>query len=262
MKRSSVQSGSAVLECLAEERSTAAIRLLAELCRSEPELRDWLWNEFARDSDVRSRLAQLIDTSVVPVDGINGFAQLNGEDRAWRVEQNRLRESNGQELGIFGGLTWSEMEQVFRQYEAGSLDLGTFMLAHDWNEAGRSGKTPPELMRASVAFLCSVSRDDKRLLYHFHRALALVERFESPRERRTAVGYTEWWKLQALRYMLRHPRPAYRTRDARAHLASIGLEVSSLDIRRFCNRHGIRRDTRPGRPRIVGGGKAKTTAIR
>jgi len=67
---------------------------------------------------------------------------------------------------------------------------------------------------------------------------------------RTAFGYADWWKLHALVYMLRHPREAYRTREVRAHLATLGLRISSLDFRRFCKRHGIRRNERAGRPRI------------
>jgi hypothetical protein len=49
--------------------------------------------------------------------------------------------------------------------------------------------------------------------------------------------------------MLRHSREAYRTREVRAHLETLGLRISSLDFRRFCKRHGIRRDERAGRPR-------------
>ena len=43
---------------------------------------------------------------------------------------------------------------------------------------------------------------------------------------------------------------AYRTRHLRAHLGQLGLQISSLDFRRFCKRHSIRRDERAGRPRI------------
>lgn len=42
---------------------------------------------------------------------------------------------------------------------------------------------------------------------------------------------------------------SYRTRDVHAYLAKCGLQISSLDFRRFCTRHGIRRDMRAGRPR-------------
>ena len=76
-----------------------------------------------------------------------------------------------------------------------------------------------------------------------------MKKFENPSKRRAVVGYADWWKLHALFYMLRHPRPTYRTRDLRAHLASLGLQISTKDIRRFCARHAICRDMRAGRPR-------------
>ena len=40
------------------------------------------------------------------------------------------------------------------------------------------------------------------------------------------------------------------TREVRAHLETLRLQISSQDFRRFCKRHGIRRDERAGRPRI------------
>ena len=67
---------------------------------------------------------------------------------------------------------------------------------------------------------------------------------------RTAFGYADWWKLHVLVYMMRHPREAYRAREVRAHLETLRLQISSQDFRRFCKRHGIRRDERAGRPRI------------
>jgi hypothetical protein len=87
-----------------------------------------------------------------------------------------------------------------------------------------------------------------RPLVQLGSALELLSGLE-PGRLRVAFGYADWWKLHALVYMLRHRRPAYRTRDVRTHLANLGLQISSLDFRRFCKRHGIRRDERPGRPR-------------
>jgi hypothetical protein len=63
------------------------------------------------------------------------------------------------------------------------------------------------------------------------------------------LGHADWWKLQACHYILRNPRPAYRTREVRTHLAKLGIAITSLDFRRFTKRHGIRRDERAGRPR-------------
>ena len=72
---------------------------------------------------------------------------------------------------------------------------------------------------------------------------------KSKTKRRASLGYSDRWKLHALFYMLRHPRESYRTRELRAHLATLKLNVGTKEIRRFCTRHGIRRDVRAGRPR-------------
>ncbi len=150
---------------------------------------------------------------------------------------------------LYGGLTWEEMEKLVRRYEAGALDVGVFLLVRDWRKAGAAASSSPRLLRAAGQLLDAVIRSDEtRLLAQLSRALALFARAKSP-ALRSAFGYADWWKLHALLYMLRHPRESYRTRDVRAHLAAVGLEISSLDFRRFCKRHGIRRDERPGRPR-------------
>lgn len=66
---------------------------------------------------------------------------------------------------------------------------------------------------------------------------------------RSIFTHSDWWKLHALFYMMRHPQAAYRTRDVRAHLAKLGLHIGSLNFRRFRKWHSIRRDMRAGRPR-------------
>jgi hypothetical protein len=53
------------------------------------------------------------------------------------------------------------------------------------------------------------------------------------------------------RYLLRHPSPSNRTRELQSHLASLGLRVTSKEVRRFCAHHGIRRDMRAARPRTI-----------
>lgn len=152
-------SNPALLTCVTEDSATAALRLLAELCRQLPALKEWLWEEFARNATVREAFAGLIQEPAAPLDG---FASLAGEDLAWRAERQRLRQ-HGTTPGIYGGLTWPEMERLFRRYEAGTLDLGTFLLAHKWQAARATGKITPELVRASVTFLDVVTRGDRRL---------------------------------------------------------------------------------------------------
>lgn len=84
---------------------------------------------------------------------------------------------------------------------------------------------------------------------HVGKTLRFLATQEKVSKRRGLFGHADWWKLNALFYMLRHPRESYRTRELRAHLSDLGIEVGTKDIRRFCTRHGIRRDMRGGRPK-------------
>jgi hypothetical protein len=150
----------------------------------------------------------------------------------------------------FGGLTWDEIESLVRRFEARTLRLDVFLLVRDWRKTGESAKASPRLLRASADLLDAAIRSgESRLFTELSRAVALLSNLEKG-SLCTAFGYADWWKLHALVYMMRHPREAYRTREVRAHLETLRLQISSLDFRRFCKRHGIRRDERAGRPRI------------
>jgi hypothetical protein len=66
---------------------------------------------------------------------------------------------------------------------------------------------------------------------------------------RAHFGYAAWWQLNVLAYMLTHPKPVYRTREFSKYLKTLKIPVDTADIRRFCRRYSIARDTRPGRPK-------------
>jgi hypothetical protein len=133
------------------------------------------------------------------------------------------------------------------RYQAGGLDLGVFLSVREWRV---TGKASPALMWAGLAFLEAVFPSGRRrLLKHLHEALSFVKELEDKAKRRSAIGYADWWKLHVLFYMLRNPAECYRTRELRAHLPTLGLESSTKEIRRFCTRHGIKRDGCAGRPR-------------
>ncbi|MEO6003429.1 MAG: hypothetical protein ABIZ04_01700 [Opitutus sp.] len=177
----------AILACAVEDSATAAIQLLADLCRQFSELHDWLREDFARNPTVRERFTRMVKTSPSP-EIANGFASLNGEDRPWQAERRYLRQKEGAPR-IYGGLTWAEMECLFRRYEAGTIDLGTFLLAHQWNEVRKSVRIPPELMRASVAFLDAVTlAGDRRLLRHYYKAIGFLRAYAEIPQRRRAIG--------------------------------------------------------------------------
>ena len=224
-----------------DESATAALFL--QLYRLSPELRHWLRADYARDAKLRAKVDSLAMRGVPP--RVVRFAELTDDNGSWRAELRRLKKQMPGRL--YGGLTWNEVVQLVHHYQAGTLDPGTFLLVRQWREAG---KASPALIWAGLAFQESVLPSGKRrLLKHLNQALAFVRKYENKAERRTAVGYADWWKLNALFYILRHPRESYSTRDLRAHLATLGLDIGTRDMRRFCKRHGIKRDIQAGRPR-------------
>ena len=235
-----------------ERESRAFLRLLADICRRFPDLRGWLVEDFARDALVRANFLGLVETGDLGgEDMADAFAEMAGELGSWREEKRRMQvQLPAQATRPFGGLTWDEIESLVRRFEARTLRLDVFLLVRDWRKAGESAKASPRLLRASADLLDTAIRSgDARLFTELSRAVALLSNLENG-SLRTAFGYADWWKLHVLVYMMRHPREAYRTREVRAHLGTLRLQISSLDFRRFCKRHGIRRDERAGRPRI------------
>jgi hypothetical protein len=235
-----------------ERRSRAFLRLLAGMCRQFPDLRTWLTEDFARDADTRANFLTLVDRGDLNGDAMsNGFAELAGELDGWLEEKRRIKaQLPAQATRPFGGLTWEEGEALVRRYEARTLGLNIFLLARDWRKAGDAAKASPRLLQQCAALLDTAIRfGETRQLAQLGQAVELLSGL-NPRRLRTAFGYADWWKLHALVYILRHPCAAYRTRDVRAHLETLDLRITSLDFRRFCKRHGIRRDERAGRPRV------------
>jgi hypothetical protein len=242
-------------------RSRQAVHKLADsfrettgmlsLCRQFPDLRVWLTEDFAWDEAIRANFLAVVERGELDGDPTSdGFAALAGEFDGWASEKQRLKaQLPARATRPFGGLTWDEMELLVRRYQARTIGLNAFLLARDWRKAGEAAKVSPKLLRSGAEFLDNVIRTgDTRPIAHLGRAITLLATVK-PGSLRTAFGYSDWWKLHALAFMLRRPREAYRTRDVRAHLATLGLRISSLDFRRFCKRHGIRRDERAGRPR-------------
>ncbi len=234
-----------------EHGSRIFLRLLADFCRKSPKLKTWLLDDFVHDAAIRARFRKLItDDKLSGETASNGFAALADELEGWAEEKRRIRSKlPANTAQLFGGLTWREIEALIRRYEARSINLGVFRLVRDWRKAGKAAKSSPKLLRAGAELLDDIIGSDNTLtLLHMRRSVELLSSMKRSKLR-SAIGYTDWWKLHALLYMLRHPREAYRTREVRAHLNTLGLEISSLDFRRFCKRHCIRRDERAGRPR-------------
>lgn len=238
-----------VLELLAENPDDAAVALFTRLCRQSPKLRAWLWDEFAHSPQTRAEFARLLAASG-KADNLT-LAHAAGESRARDLESTRLRKQWAADPAVrpYGGLSRPEVEGWIRRYQSGSLHPATFQLVLAWRRTKGTEPASPALIRASAAFLAeALGRDNRGLL----RQLVRIERFFRAREKlgRAAYGHLHRWKVHLLLYVLNHPKPAYRTSEFVAHLATKKIRVSGKLVRRFCAHHGIARDTRPGRPRV------------
>lgn len=221
----------------------AAADLFVSLCRASPALRDWLWEDFARDPAVRQAFAARLRRRHGTV---RRFADLSNEAGPWQEEVRRLQATFPRRL--YGGLTWPELEKLIATYRAGRADLGAFLLAQELGSGGQRAIASPRLTRAAVDFITAACADP-RLLRQLERSFELARNHANRASRRAVLGYSDWWKLHVLFFVLRHPRPAYRIRDLRTHLAELGLRPTVKDLQRFCVRHGLKRDMRAGRPR-------------
>ena len=234
-----------------DRRSLAFLHTLVETCREWPELRKWLCEDFVGNAKARENFLALVDAPAQSADpASSGLAEMAEEAKGWRKEKARMQAGTGASAPrLFGGLTWNEMEQIAYRYEVGVSAQGVSVLARHWRKTGARAKYAPELQRAGTELLDAViHHGETHLLASLTRAVALLG-CSNRRTLRSLIGHADWWKLQTALYVLRNPQPAYRTRDVRTHLSSLGLAISSLDFRRFCIRHGIRRDERAGRPK-------------
>ena len=234
---------------LSRREEDAQVAQFVSLCRRSPFLRRWLWGEFARFEHVRTGLKQIVEDGMAGAPADAGvLRKLSAGDDLLAGATRRIRKRI--ETGtIYGGLSWTDVETLVRRYHAGTLDVGAFLLVHDWRASQTGDGVSSRLTDAAVSLLDAVIlRRDKRLLRHVLKAVDFLDEFGSNQPRRIALGHVNWWKVSVLLYLLNHPKRAYRTRELRAHLAAQGLDIETKDIRRFCSRHRIRRDSRAGRP--------------
>jgi hypothetical protein len=240
-----------IIAFLAKQDEDVIIDGFVDSCRRSPLLRRWLWTEFVRSKRVREGFkAVLDDPDKGAGNGRRLLRRLAGNDGLVDATTQRIQKHMGVETGrIYGGLTWSEVENWVRHYHAGTLDTGAFLLVHDWRESAKTNGVSPRLTGAAAILLNeAICGRDKRLLRHLMTAVDFLDEFTDARASRVALGHVNWWKVSVLLYLLNHPKPAYRTRELRAHLAGQGLDIETKDLRRFCSRHGIKRDMRAGRP--------------
>lgn len=243
---------------LGDTHETATATLFLQLLRESPGLRNWLGTAFL-EPRTRSRLT----------------AYLRGEEHhasrghyllAWFAHASDARESftvalardhKPASVSSYGGLTRAQVVRLVRRYQSGGADginLLPFMLIHAWRQS-------PDRARPSAALLLmggmvlqelfSGKPTSLQLMRHLEKAVEFFHGQSRGAITRMHFGYVNWWKLSVLHYMLNHPKPRYCTRDFSRHLATLKISVDTKELRRFCQKHGIVRDTRPGRPKVT-----------
>lgn len=64
-----------------ERRSRAFLRLLADVCRHFPDLREWLVEDFARDTKTRESFLALVENGNLPGDDLGRVNTISGPAR-------------------------------------------------------------------------------------------------------------------------------------------------------------------------------------
>ena len=243
---------------LGDTHETAAVMLFLQLLRESPSLRNWLGTAFL-EPRTRSRLAAYLR-------GEKHHADRGSHLLAWFAHTSDARESFTATLArdyaptsvlSYGGLTRAQVVRLVRRYQSGGangINLLPFMLAHAWRQSSNAARPSAALLLMGGMVLRELfSGKPSSLAFMRHFAKAVEFFHDQPRGSitRAHFGYVNWWKLSVLHYMLNHPKPRYCTRDFSHYLAAQKICVDPKDLRRFCQMHGILRDTRPGRPRVT-----------
>jgi hypothetical protein len=243
----------AIIDRVMERRDAAFLRGLVETCREWPELRKWLCEDFVTMEKVRKNFQALVDRpKAAAKSSVESLADLSEESLVWLEEKGRVKAATSPfGAAIFGGRTWQEMEQLILRYAGGLTEIGVLLFVQHWRKTGKKSRFAPELLQAGAELMDAIILSgENRLLANLVRTIQQTS-YRNGNSLRATIGHSDWWKLQAVVYIMRNPQPSYRTREVRAFLAKMGIAISSLDFRRFCKRHHIRRDMRAGRPRGV-----------
>ena len=203
----------ALLHELTLHDDASELRQFVDLCRGSLRLRTWLFSRFAPEPETQQKFRALLkDPGTAPAGLWSPLLEAE-------VKSNPPRSVRSG--GPYGGLSEPAIWRATLDHWAAIVE-------------SREGQPARELMHA-VAF--------------FHGRKSGLK---GP-----GTASVDSWKVHVLFYILDHPRPSYRVSDLFKHLsgkfrrlrANGNAYVSFREIRRFCERHGINRDRRPGAPR-------------
>lgn len=243
----------ALLHELRLHDDASELRHFAEVCRSSLRVRTWLFSRFAREPETQAAFRAFLKN---PARTANGL---------WSPVLSREVDSAPERIneGPFGGLSEAAIWSLIQQLQVGRIDIMTFILVRIWRQlAAQSRPAPAALWRATLEHWREiVSSPDDRAARDLARAVA----FFADQPANAQIG-DDSWKVHILLYILDHPQPSYRVGELfdglpakfRRTRANGNAFVEKREVRKFCEQHGVRRDTRAGRPRRS---KANSSAL-
>ncbi len=238
----------ALLHELSLHDDASELRHFAELCRTSLRVRTWLFGRFAQEPETQARFRAFLRDPASSPEGL-WSPILEGEVASTPPAVPATD-------GPFGGLSEAAVWVLIKLYQAGRINVLTFLLVRVWRQlAGANRPPPPALWRATLDHWAAlVSEGDGRILRDVRHAVAFFN--ERPGEvPGGADSESDVWKVHLLLPILDHPEPCYRASDLYAVLPEKCRRirrngnpfVDRREIRRFCEKHGIRRDQRAGR---------------
>lgn len=238
----------ALLHELSLHDDASELRHFAEVCRRSPRVRTWLFSRFANERETRAKFRNFLNDPTASPEGL------------WSPLLEREVVSQPPQVpstdGPYGGLSEAAVWALIQLYQAGRINVLTFLLVRVWRQlAAENRPPPPALWRATLEHWAAlIGEGDGHLL----RDLRLAVTFFQERPDDFTGGSDsdqDSWKVHLLLHILDHPQPCYRVGDLYAALPEKFRRsrrngnpfVVLREIRRFCEKHGIRRDQRAGR---------------
>lgn len=221
----------------------AEMRQFTELCRRSLAIRSWLFARFAGEPATRAAFRKLLSGRPgSPSQAASWSQRLTGE-----VASDDLHSTN--QGSLHGGLSRTQVLALIMRHQFERMDLRTFFLVRLWMRFLATGRQeiPVGLCSATLDHWRALITDSEgRLMQDAMRAV----RFFNERSKRpigeTDFGYINTWKIHVLLYILDRPKTRYQVAELCAALPQKYRGLDRRQIRRFCQRHGIRRDTKPG----------------
>ena len=223
----------------------AELLLFIDLCRRSLRLRAWLFGRFAAEPSTQVAFRAFLNDPAGPEPARPLWPRVLAD--AVRVSPR----SPAPGKGPYGGLTELELLALIKGYQAGLQDLSTFALVRFWRRfaAAKADDVPLALQLATATHFGRLANDDTgRLARELQKVLRFFRHRSNQAVGAADFGHADSWKIHLLLHILDHPRPAYKVSTLCCALPPTHDGVERREIRRFCQRHGIRRDERPGRP--------------